>query len=130
MEASAAFGVTPSAFASALWKAVVPPVTRSALQAIRPFAGVAQARVHVTLPAEDLAVARAVAGAAVAWPVVASPVRTSAVAATAADPMRLHRPRMESLLDGLLVDLLMDLVGLSDGVWGVVGRNGQPPGRG
>jgi hypothetical protein len=104
------------------------------LQAIRPFAGVAQARVHVTLPAEDLAVALVVAGAAVAWPVVASPVRTSAAAATAADPMRLHLPRMESLLDGSLdgslVDLLMDLAGLSDGVWGVVERNGQPPGRG
>lgn len=130
MEASAAFGVTPSVLASAFWKAVVPPVTRSALQAIRPFVGVAHARVHVTLPADGLAVVVAGAGAAVAWPVVASPARTSAVAATAADPMRLHRPRTEGLLEGVSVDLLMDPAGPPDGVWGVVERNGQPPGRG
>ena len=98
--------------ASAFWKAVVPPVTRSALQAIRPFVGVAQARVHVTLPADGLGGGGCGCGGRGAWPVVAESGEDECGGGD-----RGGSDAAPSAAYGR-------------GCWGVVVRNGQPPGRG
>jgi hypothetical protein len=96
----------------AFWKAVVPPVTRSALQAIWPFAGVEQAGLHVTLEEVEAVVEVALAaGAAFAGPAAPKPARTRAAVPAAAAPIRRHLPRMAGLA----------------GSWGFEVRNGQPP---
>lgn len=116
-------GVVPFFAACSSWKAVVPLVTRRALQDAKPFAGVAShwlvycTWALATCAAMVLAVTFRGAGvAAPAWAAVPSPARASAAVATAAVPMRRHLPCVNWLLGGDVRNVQPPVRGLAGAV--------------